>query len=44
MVEGACVGGGHELMLWCDLVISADDGVFVDLHAVDRQLIDELPA
>lgn len=28
MVEGACVGGGHELMLWCDLVIAAEDSVF----------------
>jgi naphthoate synthase len=28
MVEGACVGGGHELMLWCDLVIAAEDAVF----------------
>lgn len=28
MVEGACVGGGHELMLWTDLVIAADDAVF----------------
>ncbi len=28
MVEGACVGGGHELMLWCDLVIAADDSIF----------------
>jgi 1,4-dihydroxy-2-naphthoyl-CoA synthase len=28
MVEGACVGGGHELMLWCDLVITAEDAVF----------------
>jgi dihydroxynaphthoic acid synthetase len=28
MVHGACMGGGHELALWCDLVISADDGVF----------------
>ncbi len=28
MVHGACVGGGHELALWCDLVISAEDGVF----------------
>ena len=24
MVEGACVGGGHELMLWCDLVVTAE--------------------
>ncbi|MBT7954076.1 MAG: 1,4-dihydroxy-6-naphthoate synthase [Rhodospirillaceae bacterium] len=28
MVHGACVGGGHELALWCDLVISAEDGIF----------------
>lgn len=28
MVHGACVGGGHELALWCDMVISAEDGVF----------------
>jgi enoyl-CoA hydratase/carnithine racemase len=28
MVEGACVGGGHELMLWCDLVIAAEDSTF----------------
>ena len=28
MVHGPCVGGGHELALWCDLVISAEDGVF----------------
>jgi enoyl-CoA hydratase/carnithine racemase len=28
MVEGACVGGGHELMLWSDLVITADDAIF----------------
>jgi enoyl-CoA hydratase/carnithine racemase len=28
MVEGSCVGGGHELMLWCDLVITADDARF----------------
>ncbi len=28
MVEGACVGGGHELMLWCDLVVAAEDSAF----------------
>ncbi len=28
MVEGACVGGGHELMLWCDLVVAAEDSIF----------------
>lgn len=28
MVEGACVGGGHELMLWCDLAIASEDSVF----------------
>jgi enoyl-CoA hydratase/carnithine racemase len=28
MVEGACVGGGHELMLWCDLVFASDDSTF----------------
>ncbi|MDH5748618.1 MAG: enoyl-CoA hydratase-related protein [Rhodospirillales bacterium] len=28
MVHGACMGGGHELALWCDMVISAEDGFF----------------
>jgi dihydroxynaphthoic acid synthetase len=28
MVHGPCVGGGHEVALWCDMVISAEDGVF----------------
>ena len=28
MVEGACVGGGHELMLWCDIVVAANDSIF----------------
>ena len=28
MVEGACVGGGHELMLWCDLVVASEDSIF----------------
>jgi dihydroxynaphthoic acid synthetase len=28
MVHGPCVGGGHELALWCDLVIAAEDATF----------------
>ena len=28
MVHGFCMGGGHELALWCDMVISAEDGMF----------------
>jgi 1,4-dihydroxy-2-naphthoyl-CoA synthase len=28
MVHGWCMGGGHELALWCDLVIASEDAVF----------------
>jgi enoyl-CoA hydratase/carnithine racemase len=28
MVDGACVGGGHELMLWCDLVVTSETATF----------------
>ncbi len=27
MVHGYCMGGGHELALWCDIVYAADDAV-----------------
>ena len=33
-VHGYCMGGGHELALWCDLVIAADDAVFGQSGAV----------
>jgi dihydroxynaphthoic acid synthetase len=28
MVNGWCMGGGHELALWCDLVIASESAVF----------------
>lgn len=28
MVDGYCVGGGHELMLWCDLVVTSNEAIF----------------
>ncbi len=28
MVNGWCMGGGHEMALWCDLVIASDRAVF----------------
>jgi len=27
MINGACVGGGHELALWCDLAIASENAV-----------------
>ncbi len=27
MVHGFCMGGGHELALWCDIVIASNDAV-----------------
>lgn len=45
MVEGACVGGGHELMLLCDLVIAAEDSIFGQTGARARaEWIPELEA
>jgi dihydroxynaphthoic acid synthetase len=28
MVNGWCMGGGHEIALWCDIVVAADNAVF----------------
>ena len=33
-VHGYRMGGGHELALWCDLVIAADDAIFGQSGAV----------
>jgi enoyl-CoA hydratase/carnithine racemase len=31
-VNGACLGGGYEIMLACDLVVAADDAIIADQH------------